>query len=230
MMDTRKEQEVENTQMNPELFWDQRYGESDAMWSGSVNTALADVVAELELEPGTALDLGCGEGADALWLARHGWQATGLDISTVAVERAQAAAKSQGLPAEQARFATADLTSWNSAQQFDLVAASFLQSPVEFDRQQALRVAQDLVAPGGRLLVISHASFPQWAQDHHEDAEHEAKHEATTPESELELLQFDELRWSVEIAELRSRESIAPDGELTTLDDTVILARRTGWE
>lgn len=230
MMDTHKEQDLGNTQVNPEMFWNQRYGESGAIWSGNVNTALADVVAERELEPGTALDLGCGEGADALWLAQQGWQTTGLDISTVAVERAQAAAKSQGLAEEQARFETADLSSWTSAQQFYLVTASFLQSPVEFDRQHVLRAAQGLVAPGGRLLVISHATFPQWAKDHHEDADHEAKHEATTPDSELELLQFDELRWSVEIAELRSRDVTAPNGDPSTLDDTVILARRTGWE
>ncbi|NLZ98467.1 MAG: SAM-dependent methyltransferase, partial [Micrococcus sp.] len=59
---------MDTTQVNPETFWDERYGESDAIWSGNVNIALADVVVERELEPGTALDLGCGEGADALWL------------------------------------------------------------------------------------------------------------------------------------------------------------------
>ena len=221
---------MDTTQVNPETFWDERYGESDAIWSGNVNIALADVVVERELEPGTALDLGCGEGADALWLAQHGWRTTGLDISVVAVQRARAAAKAQGFSAAQARFEAADLMSWNSDQKFDLITASFLQSPVQFDRAQALHVAQDLVAPGGRLLVISHASFPPWAKDHHEDADHEAKHETTTPESELELLQLDERRWSVEIAELRSREITAPDGKLASLDDTVILARRTGWD
>ncbi|NLZ98058.1 MAG: class I SAM-dependent methyltransferase [Micrococcus sp.] len=221
---------MDNTQVNPETFWDERYGESDAIWSGNVNVALADVVVERELEVGTALDLGCGEGADALWLAQHGWRTTGLDISVVAVQRARAAAKAQGFSETQARFEAADLMSWNSDQKFDLITASFLQSPVQFDRAQALHVAQDLVAPGGRLLVISHASFPPWAKDHHEDADHEAKHETTTPESELELLQLDERRWSVEIAELRSREITAPDGKLASLDDTVILARRTGWD
>lgn len=216
--------------MTPETFWDQRYGEAPAIWSGNVNTTLADVIRERELEPGSALDLGCGEGADALWLAQHDWQVTGLDISTVAVQRAQAAAKAQGFSGTQVRFEPADLTNWNSDLTFDLVTASFLQSPVEFDRQRALYIAQDLVAHGGRLLVISHASFPPWAKAHHENADHETKHEATTPESELELLQFDDRRWSVEIAELRSREVTAPDGQLVSLDDTVILARRTGWE
>ena len=68
--------------------------------------------------------------ADALWLAQNGWQTTGLDISTVAVQRAQAAAKAQGFSEAQVRFEAADLLSgWRSDLTFDLVTASFLQSP-----------------------------------------------------------------------------------------------------
>lgn len=226
-----QEKDLDSTQMTDETFWDQRYREATAVWSGNVNTALADVVRERDLEPGRALDLGSGEGADALWLAQNGWQTTGLDISTVAVQRAQAAAKAQGFSEAQVRFEAADLLSgWRSDLTFDLVTASFLQSPVAFDRQRALQIAQDLVAAGGRLLVISHASFPPWAKAHHEAVDHDHKHETTTPETELELLRFDERRWSVEIAELRSREITAPNGDQVSLDDTVILARRTGWE
>src|SRR5699024_4605812 len=72
----KKEKDLDNTQVTPETCWDERYGASDAIWSGNVNVALADVGVERELEVGTALDLGCGEGADALWLAQHGWRTT----------------------------------------------------------------------------------------------------------------------------------------------------------
>ena len=67
-------------------FWDERYGSSDRVWSGNPNPHLVDQIADLT--PGTALDVGCGEGADAIWLAERGWRVTGVDVSTVALERA----------------------------------------------------------------------------------------------------------------------------------------------
>lgn len=67
--------------MDSEQTWDERYSESDQIWSGKVNTVLADAVADLT--PGTALDIGSGEGADVLWLARRGWRVTGIDVSRV---------------------------------------------------------------------------------------------------------------------------------------------------
>jgi 2-polyprenyl-3-methyl-5-hydroxy-6-metoxy-1,4-benzoquinol methylase len=68
-----------------EAFWDQRYHSSSTFWSGHVNPQLvAEVV---DLSPGAALDVGCGEGADAIWLAEHGWRVTAVDLSTVALER-----------------------------------------------------------------------------------------------------------------------------------------------
>ncbi|HEY4558928.1 MAG TPA: methyltransferase domain-containing protein, partial [Enteractinococcus sp.] len=72
-------------QEDPAQTWNQRYQESERMWSGKVNTGLESMVSSLE--PGTALDLGCGEGADVVWLAEQGWYATGVDISSGAIER-----------------------------------------------------------------------------------------------------------------------------------------------
>lgn len=66
-------------------FWDARYSEHDRVWSGEPNAVLVEEAAGLE--PGTALDLGCGEGADAVWLARRGWRVTAVDVSGVALER-----------------------------------------------------------------------------------------------------------------------------------------------
>lgn len=206
--------------------WDQRYQTSDRLWSGSVNAAVATTVDPLR--PGTALDLGCGEGADVIWLAEHGWQATGVDISQVAIQRATQAARERGLGQDQASFVVADVTTWESAQRFDLVTAAFLHSQGNFDRGAALHTATAHVAPGGYLLVVSHASFPPWATSHQaKDDDHpQHEHEATTPESELELLQLDAADWIIEVSEVSSRQATGPEGQQATLEDTVILARR----
>src|SRR3954468_20682622 len=76
-------------------FWDQRYAEREQIWSGRVNPVLASVAAELP--PGRALDLGCGEGGDAVWLADHGWAVTAVDISSTALDRARRAAEGAGV-------------------------------------------------------------------------------------------------------------------------------------
>ena len=75
--------------------WEEHYGERDRVWSGRVNVQFADVVADLT--PGRALDLGCGEGADAVWLAERGWDVVAVDISDTALGRAREAARSRGV-------------------------------------------------------------------------------------------------------------------------------------
>lgn len=148
---------------DPRAFWEARYG-GDQVWSGKVNAALA-ALAE-GLPPGRALDLGCGEGGDVIHLAEVGWDATGVDLAEAAVARARRAAQERGV-AERTRFVAADLSDtasgWGlpddaAAPGFDLVAASFLQSPVALDRERILRHALTLLAPGGRLVLVSHAA------------------------------------------------------------------------
>lgn len=216
---------MESDEQKPAKFWDQHYGASAQVWSGQVNAALAEIAADLR--PGTALDLGSGEGADVIWLAQHGWQATGVDVSSLAVQRARYAASAQGLSEQQAHFIVADIAKWHSLQTFDLVAAAFLQSPIHFDRAAALKAAQQLVGPGGYLLVISHGSFPPWDIADHEHDEEQPGNFVTTPAGELGLLELHADYWNVERAELRPREVVSPDGEHTMLDDTVVLIRRT---
>lgn len=204
--------------------WDQRYAERDQIWSGRVNAALADVVDGLT--PGSALDLGSGEGADAIWLAQRGWHVTGVDISTVAVQRATAAAADLGLGSPRTSFLVADLDEWHHDQTYDLVTSSFLHSRGDFNRAGILRAAARRVAPGGHLLIISHASFPPWAQAHKDPAAEHHHHDETTPDSELALLQLDPTTWEVVIAELRSKQAAGPNGETAILDDTVVLVRK----
>src|ERR1700738_3548715 len=107
-------------------FWDARYGSAEAIWSGNPNPQLVAQVADLR--PGTALDVGSGEGADAIWLAERRWQVTGIDVSTVALERAALLAAAAGQDvADRITWQQADILTWDPAQrQFDLVSAQFM--------------------------------------------------------------------------------------------------------
>lgn len=204
---------------HPAAFWEEMYAGSAAVWSGRVNETLAQVVADLT--PGRSLDLGCGEGGDVLWLAERGWEAAGIDLSETAIGRATAAATERGFA--HARFYAADLGQWadqpaalgGPVGPFELITASFFQSPVELQREHILRAALQRVAVGGHLVLISHAAAPGGGTDHPDHF--------VTLEDELEALALDESRWRVAVAEVRSRTG---RGDGHALDDTVIVAQR----
>ena len=134
-----------------EQFWEQHYGAAERVWSGRANATLVDVVQDLE--PGTALDLGCGEGGDAVWLALRGWQVTGVDVSPTALQRAGQHAEQAGV-ADRVRFERHELGRTFPDGTYDLVSAAFLHSPVELPREDVMRSAVAAVAPGGRLVVL----------------------------------------------------------------------------
>src|SRR3712207_2787200 len=110
-----------------ERFWEDRYRRRGRVWSGRPNPVLVDVVGSLR--PGTALDLGCGEGGDAIWLARQGWRVTAIDISTTALDRAAADAATAGV-ADRIDFRQHDLALTFPSGAFDLVSAQYLHSPI----------------------------------------------------------------------------------------------------
>ncbi|NGN93719.1 NAD(P)/FAD-dependent oxidoreductase [Nocardioides sp. KC13] len=204
---------------DPVAFWQERYAGSDRIWSGKVNAVLGDIAASLE--PGTALDLGSGEGADVIWLAQHGWQATGIDISDNAVSRGREAARAAGLAEEQARFVVSDLSDPAVLDRgYDLVTASFFHSPVELPRTDILRRAAELVNAGGHLLITSHAAAPPWA----DASAHE--HDFLDAKEELEELGLPEDAWETVILEHRHRAVTSPSGGPATLEDAVVLLRR----
>lgn len=207
------------TDVTPAHAWESRYAGSDAVWSGRVNQVLAEVAADLT--PGRALDLGCGEGGDAIWLARRDWRVTGVDISPTAVKRAAMAATEAGLVGRIAWIA-ADLATWQADDRFDLVAASYLQSFVDLPRIDILRRAATWVAPGGHLLVVAHAAPPPWASP-----EHREHGDFPTPEGELAELSLPPDEWEIVVAEVRSREA-EHHGRHGVLDDSVVLLRRLG--
>src|SRR3954471_477357 len=140
--------------------WDERYSAADQVWSGEPNGAL--VAEAVGLEPGRALDVGCGEGADAVWLARRGWQVTALDVSQVAIHRAQRHARDAGV---QVAWVHAGLVEAAlPAGGFELVSAQY---PVLRKAPGAVaeRILVELVAPGGTLLVVHHAIDPDHRHD-----------------------------------------------------------------
>jgi len=206
--------------------WEERYAEGARFWSGRVNATTAAVVGTLPAR-GTALEIGCGEGADAVWLAEQGWTVTAIDVSPTAVSRARAAAAERGLADDQVSFSAIDAADDLPEGSFDLVVSSFLHSwEHDFPRVDILRRAAGRVAPGGRLLAVSHAAAPPWTNRDEQAHAHPDTPELRTPEQELPLLALDPAEWTVELAEVRPREVVAPDGTPAHLDDGVLLLRR----
>jgi SAM-dependent methyltransferase len=197
--------------------WEQHYGERDQLWSGRVNVRLAEVVSLLE--PGHALDLGCGEGADACWLAGRGWTVVAVDISDTALRRATAAAEAQGL-SDRIQFVQHDLSDSFPDGTFDLVSAQFLHSMLPFDRPRVLQQAASAIRPGGMLLIVDHAGPPPWASklDHH--------HEFPSAEEVIGSLDLDDGEWERERVESVERQATGPDGQAVAWLDNVIVLRR----
>lgn len=197
--------------------WEEHYTAKPQVWSGRVNARLAEVVPRIT---GTrALDLGCGEGADAIWLAEHGWTVTAVDVSDTALARARAAAVDRGL-ADRIDFQQHELTSSFPDGPFDLVSAQFLHSTLEMDRPAILRRAAAALAPGGTLLIVDHAAAPPWASKLHH-------HEFPSAESVVAGLALEPGQWERIRVESAERAARGPDGEEAVLVDNVILLRRS---
>ena len=136
-----------------EGFWDERYGNDDRVWSGQPNAQLVDRVTGMS--PGRALEVGAGEGADAVWLARRGWEVTAFDVSQVALEKAAQHAVAAGV-ADRITWERVDLSAWTGEPPtYDLVSAQFM-----YLDQPALatlyRQLGEAVASGGTLLLVGH--------------------------------------------------------------------------
>ncbi|HMQ24520.1 MAG TPA: class I SAM-dependent methyltransferase [Acidimicrobiales bacterium] len=131
--------------------WDRRYDGAGYVWEIEPNRFVAEQV--LPLAPGRALDLGAGEGRNAVWLATRGWDATAVDFSTVGVEKAARLAADHDVSV---RTVVADALTYEvGACAWDLVLLSYLQLPTD-ERLAVVRRAAAGVAPGGTLLVIAH--------------------------------------------------------------------------
>ena len=196
--------------------WEDRYGERDRIWSGRVNAHLA-VVAE-PLTPGRALDLGCGEGGDTLWLAAHGWRVLGVDISETALSRAAAEAEARGLT-DRVQLVQTNLSETFPEGTFDLVSAQFLQSLVHLDRERIFASAARAVAPGGVLIIVDHGAAPPWAKHIHD-------HVFPTVEEVFATIDLGEGQWERVHVDPVEREAVGPDGQTGVLVDNLIVLRR----
>jgi SAM-dependent methyltransferase len=201
----------------PAEFWEARYRDARRVWSGRPNELLVREAAGLA--PGTALDLGCGEGADAVWLASKGWRVTGVDISATALERAARHAAEAGV-GDRVTWERHELGVTFPEGSFDLVGAHYLQSPVALDQRRVLRRAADAVAGGGTLLIVLHAGWPSWQTEPPFDAEF------PTLDGVLDDLAPAEGEWTVETRETVRRPSASPDGAAGHRDDHVWRLRR----
>jgi SAM-dependent methyltransferase len=131
--------------------WNRRYAGTDRLWSAGPNQFLAAEAADLP--PGPALDLACGEGRNAVWLAERGWTVTGVDFADVALDRGREAARHRGVTVE---FVTADVVTYEPpAAAFDLVAVFYLHLPAA-EWELVLPRAVAAVAPGGTFLLVGH--------------------------------------------------------------------------
>ncbi len=196
--------------------WDARYSTAeDRMWSGNPNPVL--VAEASNLPPGTALDVGCGEGADALWLAGRGWTVTGTDISAVALKRAASQGKAQGL---EVTWKQTDLLADPLPKgAYDLVAAHYMHLP-SAQRRRLYGQLADAVRPGGTLLLVGH----------HPSDVHTTMHRPDLPDmfftAEDLAAELDADSWKVLVTDARPRQTRDPEGREVTIRDTVLVARK----
>ncbi|MBD9732645.1 class I SAM-dependent methyltransferase [Streptomyces sp. H28] len=192
--------------------WEQMYRSRDHVFSGEPNPVLVGEVGGMA--PGRALDVGCGEGADAVWLARRGWQVTAVDVSATALQRAAAAAPDvrDRVSWEQADLAVTPLP----AQGFDLVSVHYFPLRRQ-PGHTALHHLLDAVAPGGTLLFTTHAREDLTASgDFDPDDYHQ-------PDDIAPLLGG---AWKILVNETRPRTGPAPAGTQHTRDSVLRAVRR----
>jgi SAM-dependent methyltransferase len=193
-------------------MWDARYASTESLWSFEPNRFL---VHETEaLAPGRALDLACGEGRNALWLAARGWQVTAVDFSAVALDRGRERAERDGLTVD---WVQADVLRWAPPERgFDLVAILYLHLR-GLDLRPVLRGAADAVAPSGTLLVVAHDAT-NLADGHGGPQDPELLYTPADVTAAMEGLE-------IERAERVRRPVSTPAGERTAIDALVRAVR-----
>lgn len=202
-----------------QAYWDGRYRSADRVWSGHPNAHLVGEASAIA--PGTALDVGCGEGADAIWLAERGWQVTAVDVSTVALDRAAANAAGAGDEVSgRITWQHLDLTRQAPTGPFDLVSVQFLHLPPA-QRDAVLDRLAAIVSAGGSLLVVGH---------------HPSDLQTTVRRPRVPELFFTGADlaarlppddWQVVTDAAPERTVADPDGRPVAVRDTVFRARRT---
>jgi uncharacterized protein (DUF952 family) len=225
-------------------YWDEHYEKAGATAAGGLllppNPYLVQEVTDLA--PGTALEAGCGEGAEAIWLARAGWQVTAVDIAAEPLARAADRAADEGV-GDRVEWVRADLSSWEAGRTFDLVTTHYAHPAIPqlefYDRLSAW------VAPGGSLLVVGHLHTGATGHDHgdhggpydhghddhggqhgHEDHDHQPPAEASVTAASI-TERLDPAVWDVVRAGEHAR-TVEGGGGHDILQDVVVRAVRRG--
>lgn len=207
--DTPNRDEGEET--DARSAWDARYAEAaesdSSVWSLEPNAFVAAIVADLA--PGTAIDLACGEGRNALWLAQRGWQVTAVDFSRVAVETGRSRAERLGLEVD---WVAADVTDWTSPGLVDLIVIAYLQLPAP-ELASVIASCAGSLEPDGLIVLVSHD------RDNLERG-------VGGPQSPAVLTSVDSLRAAAADLEIeRCEQLLRRVGDATAID-TVLIARR----
>ena len=212
-----------------ERRWKQSTGEAAAGVDGTPPNPNPYLMQESSgLVPGTALDAGCGAGAEAIWLAGQGWQVTAADISADALARAARRAEASGV-GEPVTWIEADLTVWDPGRQFDLVTTHYAH-PATAQLAFYDRIA-GWVAPGGCLLIVAHRHADSTTPEHHghhEQQGHRGQHppaEASVTLAEV-IAGVDLSTWTINTAEEHVRTLAGPPGQAASLHDVVLRATR----
>lgn len=195
-----------------EKYWERHYqgagGTNGHEWVSPYLVSVAE-----DLAPGLAVDAGCGNGADAIWLAQQGWRVTAVDISATALEQSRHAAKAKGVTVG---FQQADLTVWQpQANTYDLVTSHYVHTT---DNQRFITKLANAVKPGGTLLFVGHQPPAEREEDHHAHGSH-----ITADEIAAELRAAE---WDIDVAESRTSERTTPNGKKVVLSDSVLVARK----
>ncbi|MQW77433.1 methyltransferase domain-containing protein [Nocardioides sp. dk4132] len=213
-MSEHQHDETSETDFFEPQGWEERYSSEEQVWSGDPNPQL--VAEASRLTPGTALDVGCGEGGDVIWLARQGWRVTGADFSANGLARAARHAEQAGV-ADRTDWWQVDARTFEPAgRTFDLVTTHFLHPP-EGRMVEVTRRLAEAVAPGGHLLVVGHA--PSETSAELNPAQHRAMFLAT------DLLPALPDDFEIVLAEQRPR-TVTRDGVTLDIADSTLLARR----
>ncbi|MFW0788843.1 class I SAM-dependent methyltransferase [Gordonia sp. CPCC 205333] len=203
----------------PSEFWEEFYSTDTRPWTGNPNEVLVDAITSLPHVTGTtAADLGCGSGADAIFLAQQGLRVTAVDISTAALQHGRESACAAGVD-DRIHWQQADLDTAFPTGSWDLVTTSYLHSPVDLGRSQILRKAAAAVNPGGVLIIIGHDGVPHWNADAPDDFNFPSVDEVLT---ELNL----DGEWTVARRDLVPITIGRPDGQEIDRTDSLIVLRR----
>ncbi len=217
--------ELDAATLHTPEYWDERYAAHEPVWSGKVNQRLVEQTAHLQ--PGDAIDIGCGEGGDAVWLAQQGWTVTAVDVSAIVIDKARAHAAAT-LPAEVARRVTwqpADVRTWQPpADSADLVSMQFLHLTEPLLAEVQARLALT-VRTGGTLLIVNHDPLDLHSGIGRPDIPGVMLAASTI------VARLDPDDWEVEVAEAFPREAHGHEahgheGHGVTVHDTVVRARR----